>query len=277
MIASFMPSIVKGSKVVQSFVVKNSATILTTLGVCTLGAAIVSTYKAAISAHDEIVKMKKELEDKRTSQDEETLKRIKKAAYIKVAKIMIVPILFALMCAGCIVGNNYIHLRKQAALAAAYALSEQTIKDYEESLEPVVGRKKAELIQESVAHKDVARNASTDPSMVWDTGKGDTLFYDPKVGLYFRSNHDSVRLAFSDINNKINNFKNRSEETQLQDIYKGLCYPKHVQDCDTATAYGYCSGETVGVNLNVTGTSAWDEPYIYLSYHPHLLDADMTL
>jgi ribosomal protein L18E len=277
MFANLVPSILKGSKVVQSFVVKNSGPILTTLGVCALSATVVSTYKAAVKAHAEIEKMHEELEDPRTDKSEENLKKIKRAAAIKVAKIMLVPVLFALTCAGCIIGNNYIHMKKQATLAAAYALAEQNLKDYEDSLEPIVGKKKAEQVKEEIAHKDVERRGSSDPNIVWNTGKGDLLFFEPKTGHYIRSSHDSVRLAFEECNNKINNFKNHHEELIARELFEKLGLPREAIDSDIAAAYGYCSGETVGVNLNQTGTSAWGEPFVYMNYHMHLLDADMTI
>lgn len=274
MFASLVPSVLKGSKIVQSFVIKNSGPILTTIGIGSLVASSVAMYKAAVK-----VKAEKEKAEQKIAiaDSEETIKSIKKAAAIKVAKIMLAPVLFALICGASIIGNNYIHMRRSATLAAAYALSEQTLKDYEESLEPIVGKKKSELVKEEVAHKDVERRAPKDPNAVWETGKGNTLFWDTKSGLFFRSNHDAVRLAFSDANNKINNYKVRSDEILLRDIYQALNFPKNVIDSDMATAYGYNSGESIGVNLNQTGTSEWNEPYVYLNYHVHVIDGDTTL
>ena len=277
MFANLMPTVLRGSKVVQSFVVKNSGTILTTLGVCALSATVVSTYKAAVKAHKEVEKMHKEIEDPKTDKSEENLKKIKRAAAIKVAKIMAVPILFALMCAGCILGNNYIHLKKQATLAAAYALAEQNLKDYEESLEPIVGKKKSEQVQAEVARKDVERRTTVDKNNVYCTGKGDTLFQESITGFLFRSNHDAVRYAFEKNNNKLNNFKCHSEELHVGDIWKDMNLPKNMVDSSVANAYGYCAGESVGVNLNVVTTTPWDEPVVVMSYHPHLLDSDMTI
>lgn len=274
MLANLVPSILKGSKVVQSFVIKNSGPILTTVGVASLMAATVSAYKAAVK-----VKIEKEKAEAKIAiaEDEETIKSIKRAAAIKVAKILVPSIIFTLICGGCIIGNNYIHLRKQATLAAAYAGLEQTLKDYDESLEPVVGKKKAEAVREEVVHKDVERRGGTDPSCVWDTGKGTTLFFDSKSGQYIRSSHDAVRLAFSELNNKLNNYKVRKDEILLRDIYEGLNMPQGVIRSDLAAAYGYSQGESIGCNLNQTGTSAWDEPFVYINYHVHLLDADTSL
>lgn len=275
MFANLVPSILKGSKVVQSFVIKNSGPILTTVGCAALLASTVSMYKAAVK-----VKVEKEKAEEKiaAAKDEETIKSIKKAAAIKVAKIMLAPVLFALICAGCIISNNYIHLKKQAGLAAAYALSEQTLKDYEDSLEPIVGKKKAEQVREEVAHKDVERNAPKSEESVINTGTGNTLFYEPKIGIWLRSNHDAVRLAFSEANNELNNYKCHKEELYMCDVYEKMNLPKSICESAYANAYGYCSGESVGANLNQTGTSPWNEPYVYINYHAHLLDSgDITL
>jgi len=274
MFTNLVPSILKGSKVIQSFVIKNSGPILTTVGVASLLASSVAMYKAAVK-----VKIEKEKAEEKiaVAPDEETIKQIKRGAAIKVAKIMLAPVLFAGICAFCIISNNYIHLKKQAGLAAAYALSEQTLKDYEDSLEPIVGKKKAEAVREEVAHKDVERNAPKTEDAVIDTGKGNTLFYEPKIGIWFRSNHDAVRNAFLSAHNSINDMKVRKEEVRMEKIYKDLNLPKSIQDSVYAQSYGFLEGQSVGCNLNQTGTSPWDEPYVYVNYHALNIDGDMTL
>lgn len=103
---------------------------------------------------------------------------------------------------GCILGANSINLRRQAALASLYSLSEATLKEYKEKTKEIVGEKKAQKIDDERVQDVINRNpASTDG--IIKTIHGETIFYDTLSGRYFTSDIEFVRRVENDIKSMI--------------------------------------------------------------------------
>ena len=101
--------------------------------------------------------------------------------------------------AACLIGANSMNLRKNAALAAAYALSETNFKEYREKTLEEVGEKKEEKIRNAVAEEKITKNP-VNTSTVLETGNGDTLCYDAICGRYFKSSIENLRSNLVDLN-----------------------------------------------------------------------------
>jgi hypothetical protein len=93
----------------------------------------------------------------------------------------------------CIVGANQIGLRKQAALAGAYALAETAFREYKDEVVKQIGANKERKVDETIAERKVA--AMRPDTQVIITGGGDQLCYDELTGRYFRSDADKIRRA----------------------------------------------------------------------------------
>lgn len=103
---------------------------------------------------------------------------------------------------GCILGANSINLRRQAALASLYSLSEATLKEYKEKAREIVGEKKAQKIEDEQVQDVINRHpASTDG--IIRTIHGETVFYDTLSGRYFTSDIEFVRRVENDIKSMI--------------------------------------------------------------------------
>nr|DAT40638.1 MAG TPA: hypothetical protein [Caudoviricetes sp.] len=101
--------------------------------------------------------------------------------------------------AACLIGANSMNLRKNAALAAAYALSETNFKEYREKTLEEVGEKKEEKIRNAVAEEKITKNP-VNSSTVLETGNGDTLCYDTICGRYFKSSIEKLKSALNELN-----------------------------------------------------------------------------
>lgn len=101
--------------------------------------------------------------------------------------------------AACLIGANSMNLKKNAALAAAYAFSETNFKEYREKTLEEVGEKKEEKIRNAVAEEKITKNP-VNTSTVIETGNGDTLCYDAICGRYFKSNIEKLKNAINELN-----------------------------------------------------------------------------
>ena len=261
---SLMPMMLSGGKAAISFATKNSNALLTTTALLGLTGTVVSVVKAVPKVTKEVEQMKSDLE---IARDEETERRIKRAAIRKVAAILIVPALMILICGGSIIGNAYLNNKNMAALAAMYALSEQKIDDLEKAAKDIAGGKKAALIEEKASHMDIERRAPRNEEDVISTGRGNDLFWEPKTGHWLRANRDFILLAFKDMQAIVNDINADEDEMTLNRILENLKLP-----CETqlGNLFGWQPGDSVNVSLATTGKHFWDdgsdEYYSFIDY-----------
>lgn len=123
--------------------------------------------------------------------------------------------------AACLIGANSMNLRKNAALAAAYALSETNFKEYREKTLEEVGEKKEEKIRNAVAEEKITKNP-VNTSTVLETGNGDTLCYDAICGRYFKSSIEKLKSAI----NELNVFLTEDGTASLNDYYELIGLPE---------------------------------------------------
>ena len=99
----------------------------------------------------------------------------------------------------CLIGAQAENSRRNAALAAAYKLSETALTEYREKVIETIGEKKEESIREKVA-KDKVQNHMANATEIYITERGDTLFLDPISGRLFKSDVETIRRAINKIN-----------------------------------------------------------------------------
>ena len=255
MFQNIVPMLARSSKVAFSFATKNSNALLATTGLLSLMGLTGSLISAVPKVKEEVQKAKDDLE---IAKDEETERKIKAGAAKRVALILIVPILLFFVCSGSIIGNAYLNDKKLAALATAYALSEQKIEDLEAAAKEIVGGKKA-----------VERRASRNEEDVIETGHGNDLFWEPKTGHWLRANNDFVILAFKNVQQVLDGTEMISGDKQtLNDLFEYLKLPSNTE---IGQWFGWHPGDNVGCNLLNTGKHYWDngkdEYYKVIDYY----------
>lgn len=104
--------------------------------------------------------------------------------------------------AACLIGGQSMNLRRNAALAAAYTVSEAALKEYQEKALEVVGEKKEQAIRDAVAKEKITKNPVSETQILY-TGHGDTLCYDAWSGRYFKSDIEVIRRAAHELNDQM--------------------------------------------------------------------------
>lgn len=192
----------KISKTITTWGAKNSPTLLTGIGVTGLISTAVLTRKGTIKAlailDDELVERNPSVKIHPSIDrisDEFTFKEKVKLTwkcYVPAAALGAITI-------GCMVGANKINLRRNAALAGLYSLSETALKEYQAKVVEKIGEGKAKEIKDEIKQDIVDRNPVSSHGII-RTGHGDTLCYDEYSGRYFYSDMNDIKAAVNNIN-----------------------------------------------------------------------------
>lgn len=173
---------------------KHSPEILTGIGI----AGMITTTVLAVKATPKALKL---MDDARYDKEEDLTVPEK----VKVTwKCYIPATLLGLASVGCLIGANSVNLRRKAALATAYKLSETALAEYKEKVIETVGEEKAKDIRSAIAKDKMEKNPVT-KSEVIITDKGESLFCDSISGRYFKSDMNTIEKAVNTINRRLLN------------------------------------------------------------------------
>jgi len=190
--------ILKSYKDITKVLNKNSPTILTGLGVAGLITTVILAVKATPGALENIEREKwfryEEFHDETPLNNvdilEVTWKNYAPAALMGLATI------------GCIIGANHIHLRRNAALASLFSITETALREYQAQVAEKIGEKKEEIIRGEIAQKHLDNNPMQENTVIL-TGKGQYLCYDDFSSRYFRSDITTIQRAEIQFNQKL--------------------------------------------------------------------------
>ena len=173
---------------------KHSPEILTGIGI----AGMITTTVLAVKATPKALKL---MDDAQYDKEEDLTVPEK----VKVTwKCYIPATLLGLASVGCLIGANSVNLRRKAALATAYKLSETALAEYKEKVIETVGEEKAKDIRSAIAKDKMEKNPVT-KSEVIITDKGESLFCDSISGRYFKSDMNTIEKAVNTINRRLLN------------------------------------------------------------------------
>lgn len=232
-----LASIVKS---VRTAMKKHSPEILTGIGIAGMITTTVMAVKATPKALILIEEKKDELETNVLSGKE--IVKVAWPCYIPSVVVGSVSVL-------CLIGASSTNLRRNAALATAYALSESTLKEYQEKVVETIGEKKEQSIRDSVSKDKMIKNPVRE--VILTEKGGNTICYDAISGRYFKSDRDTISRAVNELNRQM-----RDEMyVTLNDFYYELGLD------------GTKMGDNLGWNI--------DKGYIELAFSSHL-DANGT-
>lgn len=234
------PNLMEIARNVRTAMKKHSPEILTGIGIAGMITSTVMAVKATPKALDLLERKKLELNAERL-EPKDIIKTTWKC-YIPATIVGGVSI-------GCLIGASSTNLRRNAALATAYTLSESTLKEYQDRVVESVGEKKEQAIRDSISNDKVLNNPVREVVLT-DAG-GNTICYDVLSGRYFKSDRDKISRAVNNLNRRMR------DETYvtLNDFYYEL-------DLD-----GTKMGDMLGWNI--------DKGYIDVAFSSHL-DANGT-
>lgn len=172
---------------------KHSPEILTGIGV----AGMITSTILAVRATPKALVLIEEAK-KAESTDELTPIETVKVAW----KPYIPAIVTGVAAAACIIGATSTSIRRNAALATAYKLSETALTEYREKVIETIGEKKEQVVTEKVSHEQIKKNPLNSNEIII-TEKGNTLFLDPLSKRYFKSDIEKIKRAENELNRQM--------------------------------------------------------------------------
>ena len=196
-----MKKLIRSSK---RFLRKNGSTILTCVG----GVGVIATTVMAVKATPKAMQLIKAAEEKKGE-------KLTRMETIQATATTYVPsALVGIATIASIFGANVLNKRSQAALMSAYALIDQTFKDYKTHVEEEYGEESNAHIREKIA-KDRYVEQKT------ELGGETKLFYDFYLDRYFNSTMEKVLAAEFALNRQLI----LGECAYLNDFYQELGIP----------------------------------------------------
>lgn len=174
------------------FIKKRSPEILTGIGI----AGMVTTTVLAVKATPKALQIIKEKED--YYEIELTPKEVVQTCW----KCYIPAAVTCSLSVACLIGASSVNLRRNAALATAYKLSETALTEYREKVVETIGEKKERVVRDKIAEEKVKKSPVTNKEVIV-TDRGTTLCYDGVFGRYFKSDIDSIKRAVNEVNRQI--------------------------------------------------------------------------
>lgn len=201
------PNINEIAKNVKAFSTKHSPEILTGLG-------IGGWLTTAILAAKATPKALQKIDDAEYEKGED----LTKGEMLKVTwKCYIPAVITGTTSTICLIGASSINLKRNAAIATAYKISETALREYKEKVVETIGEKKEKTIREKI-HQDKLEKHPVDTAKVIVTGKGTSLCYDALFSQYFESDLESIKKAVNEMN-----YRMLSEQyVSVNDLYDEL-------------------------------------------------------
>ena len=229
-------------------IVKHSPEILTGFGI----AGMITTTVLAVKATPKALRL---IEDARYEKGS-TLTRGEK---VKAAwKCYIPAAITCVASTSCLIGASSVHLKRNAALATAYKLSESALTEYHSKVVETIGEKKERTVREKVAKEQIEQNP-VNKNEVFITSKGDTLFMEPLSKRYFKSDFELIRRAINDLNERM--LHDISGYVSVNDFYDEI----GLERTETGDMLGWNVNEIIKIDRYPIMTNE-GQPCIVLDY-----------
>ena len=215
-----MTSVAQITKNLGGVISKNSPHILTGLGCAGVLSTTILAVRATPLAIDAIETHKKRL--KRTWDGPADEIQLSKRTIIELTwKYYIPTAVLGATTIGCIIGANTVNMRRNAALASLYAVSETAFREYKTKVVQELGAQKELKIRDEINRDHVTNNPIQGSNIIF-TGNGDVLCLDKLSGQPFMSSYETIRQKVNDLNYRL-----RNEMTiNLNEFYYELGLPE---------------------------------------------------
>lgn len=212
------PNLTAIVRTVSASLKKRSPEILLGVGI----AGMITTTVLAVKATPKAIRL---LDERKETTDTEKLTPVEA---VKTAWTCYIPAaVTGTLSIACLIGSSSVNARRNAALAAAYQLSETTLMEYRDKVVETIGPKKEQAVREVLAKDKMEKNPVSKNEVIM-TGKGETLCYDVLSGRYFKSDIEKIRHAANELNLRMRNdmyvsLNDFYYEIGLPDIKLGEC------------------------------------------------------
>ena len=194
---------------VRKSVVKHSPEILTGMGIAGMIASTVLAVKATPKA---LHLLEEAALEKDAYVHELTVPEKVKACW----KCYIPATVTGVTSIACLIGASTVSSKRNAALAAAYTLTDSALREYQDKVVETIGEKKEQLVRDKVAEERIKNNPiSTTTNEVVITDKTGDLCFDVWSSRYFKSDIEKLRKA----ENEVNRMMLEDGSVSLNDFY----------------------------------------------------------
>ena len=171
---------------IKNTMIRKSPEILVGIGIAGMITTTVLAVKATPKALELIHEKKEEL----------GVEKLTAGETVKTAWKCYIP---AVVSTACIISSSTVHTKRNAAIAAAYELSQKALVDYKDAVIETIGEKKEQIVKEKIAEKRLKEDPVSKKEVIL-TGKGSTLCYESLSGRYFESDMESIKHAVNVLN-----------------------------------------------------------------------------
>jgi hypothetical protein len=235
---------------IKKSVGKHSPEILTGFGIIGLGTTVVLAVKATPKAL-EMIEEKKE---------EEGVDKLTPLETVKTAWKPYVPAAISGVTAvACLIGANSVNVKRNAALAAAYKLSETALLEYKDQVVETIGEKKEKNLSDKVQQKQIDKIV-TDETDVIHTGYGESLCLDPLSKRLFKSDIEHLRRVENIINKQM--IHDICGSASLNEFYDEL----GLERTDVGDILGWNTEHLINLDI-VPGITKRGEPCLVVSHY----------
>lgn len=197
-------------KFIKPFVVKHEPEILMGMGISGLIFSTVWAVRATFKASKAI----------RDYKDSKQIDKITPKEVFKLTWRYYLPVVASTtLSVPCVIAGNRVSSKRYAALATAYTISEAALQEYQDTTREIVGEKKAKQIQETVDAKKIEETYKGGNQIIL-TGNGESLFFEPLSGRYFKSNWNDIAKAANELN--ANALSNMNGQITLNEWFNRL-------------------------------------------------------
>lgn len=187
------PNVTRFFKGVQRTLTKHSPEILTGVGI----AGMFTTTVLAVKATPKALRI---CEIVREEKEEPT-----KLDYVKATwKCYIPAAVTGVASTACLIGASSVNLKRNAALATAYQISQTALTEYREKVIETVGEETEKVVREKVAEEKVKQNPIGENEVIMIGGE-DFYCIDSITGRCFKSNENTIKRVQNDINQRLLN------------------------------------------------------------------------
>ena len=178
---------------IKKVVIKRSPEILTGIGI----AGMISAGILAVRTTPKALELIRERED------ELKVEKLPVGETVKTTwKCYIPAVSTCILSAACIIGASSVHAKRNAAIAAAYKLSEKALIEYKDAVIETIGEKKELEVRDKMAEKRIEKDPVSKTEVIV-TDKGSSLCYDSISGRYFKSDIETIKRAENVINKQM--------------------------------------------------------------------------
>lgn len=187
-------------------------------------------------------------------------------------KLYVPVVLSAAASIPCLIASNRVSSKRYAAVATAYTISETALQEYQEKAKEIVGEKKATQIQEAINKDTVTKTYPEGKSNIIITGDGDSLFYEPLSGRYFKSNWNKISKAQNELNQRA--IGSLSGNISLNNWYDSIGLPRI--DLGDELGWNLRNGVKSLIDVSISSSITSDNipcGSIYYNNNPEKLDS----